>query len=79
MVTLQETLQFERAASAIMADQQQQLVPGAVVQQRRPHTISAAFAQPPSRPPISSYHFSPPPSSPGPSSNQDIYSTGQVS
>lgn len=67
---LQETLQFERAASAIMADQQQQqhVGPGNGQQQgqRRPHTISAGYGQPQSRPPLTSYHFSPPPSSPAP-------------
>jgi hypothetical protein len=72
---LQETLQFERAASAIMADQQQQHVgPGngqqqqqqQQGQQRRPHTISAGYGQPQSRPPLNAYHFSPPPSSPAP-------------
>jgi len=74
---LQETLQFERAASAIMADQQQQHVgPGNGQQQqqqqqqqglqRRPHTISAGYGQPQSRPPLNAYHFSPPPSSPAP-------------
>ncbi|XP_065341660.1 uncharacterized protein LOC135940600 isoform X4 [Cloeon dipterum] len=67
---LQETLQFERAASAIMADQQSQQQPGppsaAQQGQRRPHTISAAYGQSQSRPPLGSYHFSPPPSSPAP-------------
>jgi hypothetical protein len=68
---LQETLQFERAASAIMADQQQhqQMGPPGSQQQggaRRPHTISAAYGQPQTRPALGSYHFSPPPSSPAP-------------
>ncbi|XP_059488216.1 uncharacterized protein LOC132204018 isoform X3 [Neocloeon triangulifer] len=75
---LQETLQFERAASAIMADQQQQQVGPAAAQQnqRRPHTISAAYGQPTARPPIASYHFSPPPSSPAPDGQNSRPPTG---
>jgi hypothetical protein len=78
---LQETLQFERAASAIMADQQQQHVGPSngqpqqqqQGQQRRPHTISVGYGQPQSRPPLTSYHFSPPPSSPAPDGQVAYY------